>query len=191
MSRRRLTLFVFAAIVTAFLLNDRRFGAAPVSTGAETQIPAIEGIYRQRHEVRSVDGPSETAEDVVEIARYDPTHVFVRIVTRFDVGHSCGASGIATFENDVFVYRTREWLRDDEPTCTLRFETSGDELRITDRLGPNNSATCRTLCGARGSLSDVAVSRTTRRPIADIASLKASAEYVAAVNEFNAQTKSR
>jgi hypothetical protein len=77
---------VFAAIVTAFLLNDRRFGAAPVSTGAETQIPAIEGIYRQRHEVRSVDGPSETAEDVVEIARYDPTQVFVRIVTRFDVG---------------------------------------------------------------------------------------------------------
>ena len=191
MSRRRLALFSFAAVLTAFLLMRLWSGGTPVASSAETLITAIDGAYTEKHEVRSLDGSVETAEDVVEIAPYDSMHVFFRIVTHFDVGHSCAASGIAAFENDAFVYRSRQSPGDHEPTCTLKIEMSGNEVRITDRPDSNGPATCLSLCGARGSLSDVAVSRIHRRPIADMARLKASEEYAAAVTEFNERTAGR
>jgi hypothetical protein len=187
---RRLALLSFAAaaVLTAFLFVDGRFRLSPVASDAEAPIAAINGAYTEKHQVRSVDGSSETAEDVVEIARYDPTHVFVRIVTHFDVGHSCGASGIAAFEDEAFVYRSRQSVRGDEPTCTLKLAMTANEVRITDRPDPNGPATCRALCGARGSLSDVSFSRMHRRPIPEMTLLKESEEYAAAVKEFNEKT---
>jgi hypothetical protein len=57
------------------------------------------------HRLSPVEGPSAPVEDVVELVRYDPTHLFFRIVTRFDIGHSCSVYGIATQVDQVFVYR--------------------------------------------------------------------------------------
>jgi len=187
-TRRRFALLLFAAVITTFLLMRLRSGGTPVASSAETLITAVNGAYTEKHEVRSVDGSVKTAEDVVEIAAYDSTHVFVRIATHFDLGHSCAVSGIAAFENEAFVYRSRQSPDDPEPACTLKVEMLGNEVRITDRPDPDGPSTCLSLCGARGSLSDVAVSRMHRRPIADMARLKASDEYAAAVTEFNERT---
>ena len=95
----------------------------PLLNAAETLSTRIEGVYTRSHEVSAVDGGVEIAEDVVEIVRYDATHVFVQILGHFDNGHSCGLSGIASFEDESFVYRTRQFILDGEPTCTLKVAT--------------------------------------------------------------------
>jgi hypothetical protein len=156
----------------------------------ETLGTAIEGVYTAAHTVSTADGPA-AAEDVVEIVAYDPTHVFLRIVAHFDNGHSCSLYGIAALEDQSFVYRTRQPVMNNEPTCTLKVATTQDELRITDRLEPNGTSTCLAFCGARGNLSDFATSRKHRRPIQDMTRVTSSVEFAAAVEEFNIQTAAR
>lgn len=163
----------------------------PLPNAAEALSTKIEGVYARSHEVSAVDGGMETAEDVVEIVRYDTTHVFVQIMAHFDNGHSCGLSGIASFEDESFVYRTRQFILDDEPACTLKVELTADELRVTDRLRANGTATCGGFCGARGNLSDFAIARGQQRPILDRAILKSSAAFAAAVEEFTKDTMVR
>ena len=127
----------------------------PLPNAAEALSTKIEGVYARSHEVSAVDGGMETAEDVVEIVRYDTTHVFVQIMAHFDNGHSCGLSGIASFEDESFVYRTRQFILDDEPTCTLKVnspQTSFESPIVSERTEPlpaagfaARGATCRTL----------------------------------------------
>jgi hypothetical protein len=80
---------------------------------------------------------------------------------------------------------------DNYQPCTLRVEATGDELRISDRLEPNGASTCRELCGVRGNLSDVAISRMHRRAIRDIANVRNSTEFADAVEEFKLKEPSR
>ena len=130
-------------------------------------------------------------EDLVEIVVYDPTHVFFRIATRFDIGHSCSVHGIATLEHGAFVYRSRQLPLDNARPCTLRVEATADELRISDRLEASGPSTCREFCGVRGDLSDVAISRMHRRALQDPIALKSSTEFAEAVAEFNSKEVSR
>jgi hypothetical protein len=125
---------------------------------------------------------------VVEIVAYDATHVFFRIATHFDVGHSCGIHGIATLEHGAFIYQSRQLPLDNTRPCTLKFETTADELRISDRLEPHGASTCREFCGVRGDMSDVSLHR---RPIQDTAALKSSTEFAEAAAEFNLKILSR
>ena len=106
-------------------------------------------------------------------------------MTRFDVGHSCSVYGVATQVDQVFVYRSKQPQADNQGLCTLKFEVTPDELRITDRLEPNGPSTCREACGIRGTLAYVAFSNTHRRPIQDLAALKKSTEFLEAVEELN------
>ena len=152
---------------------------------------SIEGLYSNSHTVRSVNHEDETVEDLVEIVVYDPTHVFFRIATRFDIGHSCSVHGIATLEHGAFVYRSWQLPLDNTRPCTLRVDATADELRISDRLEPNGPATCHEFCGVRGDLSDVAIKRAHRRPIQDTAALKSSTDFAEAVAEFNSKEVSR
>jgi hypothetical protein len=71
-----------------------------------------------------------------------------------------------------------------ESACTLKIAAAGGELRITDRIEPDGIATCRQACGARGSVSDFAISRDARRPIRYMKVLKGSREFAEAVEEF-------
>ena len=158
---------------------------APVPSDAQAAGSAIDGVYTQKHVVRTVEGPSAPVEDVVELVRYDPTHLFFRIITRFDVGHSCNVHGVATQVDQVFVYRSKQPQADKQGPCTLKFEVTADELRITDRLEPNGPSTCRESCGIRGTLAYAAFSNKHRRPIQDLAALKKSTEFLAAVEELN------
>jgi hypothetical protein len=191
MQRTRYGLFLFVAALIAFAsvgFLSRRSPARDVAAALGT---AIEGVYTQSHDVRSVDGV-ETAEDVVEIIPYDPSHIFVDLVARFDNGHSCSLTGIARFEgNDSFVYQTRQFLPDTDPACTLKVAVTRDELRITDRVTPDGPATCRGFCGVRGDLSNVPIARKQRQPVQDVTRVKRSDAFVAAVEEFTRETIGR
>ena len=164
---------------------------APVPGDAQAAGSAIDGVYTQKHVVRTVEGPSASVEDVVELVHYDPTHLFFRIATRFDVGHSCNVHGVATQVDQVFVYRSKQPQADNQGPCTLKFEITADGLRITDRLEPNGPSTCIESCGRRGTLAYIAISNKHRRPIKDLAALKKSTEYLAAVEELNMKEPER
>jgi hypothetical protein len=163
----------------------------PPASDAERFISATEGRYTERHQVRSADGDDAMTEDVVEIARFDPLHVYMRIDRHFDVGHSCGIAGIAIFEKNDLIYRTRRGLADEDATCTLTIRATGDVLRITDWVASNGVPTCQAFCGRRGSLSDFMISRAQRRPIPDLTELTRSDEYIDAVAEFNEHARVR
>jgi hypothetical protein len=113
---------------------------------------SIEGVYSNAHTVRSVDGLDKTVEDVIEIVVYDPTHVFFRIVTRFDMGHSCRVLGIATLEHGAFVYRSRQLPLSHTRPCTLR--SKPPRMNFASAIGSNHmaprrvasSAGCEVIC---------------------------------------------
>ena len=179
--------------------EPRKVAGLPPAVADTSSVPrttpvlgdSIEGVYWNAHTVRSVNHGDETVEDLVEIVVYDPTHLFFRIKTRFDIGHSCSIHGIATLGHGAFVYRSRQLPLDNPRPCTLRIEATPDELRISDRLESNGPSTCREFCGVRGDLSDVAISRMHRRAIQDSAALKNSTEFAEAVAEFNSKEVSR
>jgi hypothetical protein len=191
MQRMRYRLFLFVAALIAIASVGLLSRRSPARDAAGVLGTAIEGLYTQRHDVRSVDGV-ETAEDVVEIIRYDPSHIYVDVKAHFDNGHSCSMSGIAAFEgDDSFVYRTRQFLLDADPTCTLTVAVTRDELRITDRLTSDGPDTCRGFCGIRGNLSNFAIARNQRRPVPDLTRVKRSEAFRAAVEELDSETTVR
>jgi hypothetical protein len=85
MHRTRYRLFSFVAALIAFASVGLLTRRSPARDAAAALGTAIEGVYTQSHDVRSVDGV-ETAEDVVEIVRYDPSHIFVDLVAHSITG---------------------------------------------------------------------------------------------------------
>jgi hypothetical protein len=69
----------------------------------------MEGVYKRRFTnaiITPGKAPMEAdnfvqAEDIVEIVRYDDTHVYVRDKFQFYNGHSCSIAGIAGYENSA------------------------------------------------------------------------------------------
>jgi hypothetical protein len=176
------------AIAIAFIATS--WGLPPANVAATDPIRAIEGVYKVRRPVPMVDRASptgwsqETLEDVVEIVRYDATHIYMRAELSFTNGHRCSIYGIAALERESFVYRSTEKPIGNGPACTLTVSTSPAELKLTDRLNADGESTCRDYCGARGTLSDYRITRAVRRPIRYMPRLEASHEYAAAVAEF-------
>jgi hypothetical protein len=181
----RTVIVVLAGFLVASALVCLRSARSPGVNHADADASTIERVYTETHTVRGVDGHSEAAEDVVEVVQYDATHVFMRIVTRFDNGASCGLSGIASREDNAFVYRTRV-LPSDDRLCTLVVDVGPGALRITDRQEPDGIGTCNAFCGVRGSLSSVVLGHRHRLLAEDVARLQQSVEFAEAEQEFKA-----
>ena len=169
---------------------------ALAQAGTPDDIAAIEGVYKHRFKsgiVTPPGAPEETyvAEDVVEIVRYDDSHVYVRAHLEFFNGHSCGISGIAGRAKDGFVFHDPEPPLDGEPQCQLKLGKVGDKLRLTDRVTPGGVASCRSYCGARGSLSDYTIPMSKRRPIRYMDRLKSSRQYLKAIHDLQASNLQR
>lgn len=175
-----LTMFATAAAVAA--------ETAPVQAMKD-----MEGVYKHRfmNGIVTTSGPDEKyeSEDVVEIVRYDDTHIYVRAELQFYNGHSCSIAGMAGYEQGRFVYHDPEKSYDGGPSCTLAVASSKGGITLTDRLTPDGAATCRSYCGARGSLSDYAISK--RRPIRYMDRLLQSREYQKAIDDLKRYEASR
>jgi hypothetical protein len=164
---------------------------------ADKLITAWEGVYKHQfksgfyEEGKDPDENTETVEDVVEIARHDRTHLYVRADLHFFNGHVCGISGIASYEGGGFVYRNPDpdSGADGRP-CTLRVSATKTKLVLDDRVD-GSEATCASFCGARGSLSGFEIELSRRRPIRYLPRLKASSEYKLAVEQLAALAKPR
>jgi hypothetical protein len=152
----------------------------------------MEGVYKHRFKngiitpgkaPMEADEPYES-EDIVEIVPHDATHVYVRAELQFYNGHSCSVAGMAGFENGKFVYHDPEPPIASEPACVLTLVQNKDTVTLTDRLAPEGAATCSMHCGARGSLSNYVMPKSTRRPIRYLKRLVASREYKKAVEDL-------
>jgi hypothetical protein len=187
------------ALVAALLL------AAPLPALADSEadadkadklIAAWEGVYKRAfksgfyEEGKDPDENTVMVEDVVEIARHDRTHLYVRADLHFFNGHICGIAGIASYEGGAFVYRDPDpdAGADGQP-CTLRVNATKTHLVLDDRSG--GAATCSFYCGARGSLSGYEIELKRRRPIRYLPRLKASSEYKRAVEQLAALGKTK
>lgn len=155
---------------------------------ADDPAGAIEGVYKRRFMNAINAGPDRPAErylaeDVVEIVREDPDHVYLRAHLEFANGHMCGVWGIAQREGENFVYRQRQAALPGEAPCTLQVSVTPGKIVLDDRDAAG-IATCRAQCGARGSLSGYTIERKARRPIRYMNRLKESRQYREAVHEF-------
>lgn len=161
---------------------------------ASRLIGEIEGVYKKRFTNAVIAGPGKpdetyVAEDVVEIVRYDDTHIYLRAHLEFYNGHSCGIYGIAGYENGRFVYREPRAKAEPFPPCELSLSAAGDELVMTDRATPDARSSCKSYCGARGSLGDYRIARKAQRPIRYLERLKQSRQYKEAEQELAAPKK--
>lgn len=171
--------------------------AAAADTSAVTAAKAIEGVYKQRFTNGMITpgkapGEQDTpyqSENIVEIVRHDDQHVYVRASLQFYNGHSCSIYGMARHEGDGFVFRDPEPAYDGGQRCTLTVAQSGDAITLTDRVTPDGVATCKSYCGMRGSLSDVALPMASRRTIRYMERLRESREYRQAAKQLAEPTR--
>ncbi len=191
---RRPILAEFLVYLIVAVLISGLPGMAVAATAADT-IKQIEGVYKRRFvNGMVVPGKADTfykSEDIVEIVRYDDTHIYVRAVLQFYNGHSCSFAAIAGHENGRFVFRDPEPALGEWPACTLTLTQSKDALSITDRLSPDGPATCKHYCGVRGSLSQVSMPMSARRPITYMPRIINSRHYQKAVGDLEQVKASR
>jgi len=154
----------------------------PVMLAATRAAPdpaqALAGRYYRQFSDALVNGDKYTGEDIVEIVPVAPNSAYFRIHLDYYNGHTCGISGVATGEAGALVYRDPQ-KQYGGSTCVLRLQRSGRSLAIDDGGG-----SCKSFCGARGSLSKVEVPYASKRRIAYLARLRNSAQYRDAVAKW-------
>lgn len=142
------------------------------------------GVYKQRF-TNALIAPGKTSmeadlpyqsEDVIEIVPYDQTRIYFRARLQFYNGHACSIAGLAGYRNGAFVFHAPDPASIPNG-CTLTIKHSKEALTLTDRVLPDGPATCRTYCGARGSLSNVSFKNKHRRPIRYLDRILGSHEY--------------
>lgn len=151
-----------------------------LAAGPAVRDPArmLAGRYDREFPNGLVTGEKYTGRHIVEIVPVESGAAYIRIHLDYFNGHSCSIAGVARAEGDALVYR------DPEPQyggtkCVLRVSRAGKSLLIDD-----GEATCSSSCGARGTLSDVRLPWSSKRPIRYLARLKASSEYRGALAEW-------
>lgn len=166
--------------------------AVAAESSSAKAIHDMEGVYKHHFKnalIASGKAPMEAdtpyeSEDIVEIVRYDDTHIYFRAELNFYNGHSCSISGLAAFEKNAFVFHDSEKAYDGGTPCTLTITQSSEAVSFTDRLMLDGRSSCRAHCGIRGSLSDVAISKKTRRNIRYMDRLINSSEYRQAIADL-------
>ena len=144
---------------------------------------ALAGRYYRQFPDASVTGEKYRGEDIVEIVPVSPAAAYFRVHLDYYNGHTCGIFGVARSEGGALVYRDPD-RQPDGRSCVLRLQRSGGSLSIDDEGG-----SCKSDCGARGSLSDVKIPYASRRPITYLARLKGSPQYRDAIREWRKDRK--
>jgi hypothetical protein len=144
---------------------------------------ALAGRYYRQFPDGLVSGEKYTGEDVAEIVPVGPAEAYVRIHLDYYNGHSCSIFGVAHSEGPALVYKASRPQYDGR-NCVLALRREGQSLSIDDAGG-----SCSSNCGARGTLSNVAIPYSSKRPIRYMARLKSSREYREALAEARMESK--
>lgn len=177
---------IFRHLAFIFLLSPFLTEAADRSSAA--QIEELHGVYKFRFKNGLVTGESYQSEDIVEIVPFDDSHIYIRTHLEFANGHQCSIWGIAGYEGGTFVYREPENTSIRSPSCTLRISATKENLVLTDVDSTTGYSTCSAHCGARGSFYNFSIARSSKRKIRYLERLKASSQYLEAVDAFRAQS---
>lgn len=156
-----------------------------LAAGASAPDPAraLAGRYYAQHPGLTIVGfESEpyTGEDIVEIAPIAPRTAYVRAHLDYANGHYCAIHGIARAEGQALVYRDPRPPLGSRGSCILTIRRSGASLSIDD--GPKHG--CGGYCGVRGSLNNVKIAFSSKRPIRYMPRIEASREYRNAIAEW-------
>lgn len=136
-------------------------GGTAVGAGAGVTAYDLAGRYSRTFLNGNVDGERYRTTDTLSIVAADRRHAYFDIELAFYNGHSCGLSGIATFEGRALVYREAVNRNEGGGTCELRIWRDRGRLRWTD----GETSSCRAYCGARGSFTGGSLAWSSRRPI--------------------------
>lgn len=149
---------------------------ALAADAAGLDLDKLAGLYVNRFTNADISGRHFPGADVLELVKVTPTTAFFRTHLDFFNGHECALSGIVEVDGASLVYR------DPAHQCELHIDVANGKLTFDDK-----DYHCRAQsCGMRGGYSGVAFTLTSRRPIADLAKLKASSDYAEALKEFEA-----
>lgn len=148
------------------------------ATGASSPVTDLAGRYSSHFQNGLVDGSTYWSDDVVEIVPVSADAAYVRAELQFYNGHSCSIAGVAKAQGDALVYRPPV-TPDPDDHCVLSVRRKGASLLLDD--GDNS---CKSYCGARGSLGDQTLPWKSRRPITYMARLKGSSTYRDALTEW-------
>jgi hypothetical protein len=149
-----------------------------------TLINELQGVYKHRFQNGTVDGGKYQSEDIVEIVPFDATSIYIRTHIEFFNGHQCDISGIAKYDNGVFVYHSPEKSFGTDLHCTLKVSQDQKKINISDIDEANQVSTCSYFCGARGTFNNYSISKSSKRNIRYLDRLKASTQYNLAVEEY-------
>jgi hypothetical protein len=159
----------------ALLLPLTLLAAAPASP-----VSTLAGRYSRHFQNGLVDGSKFWSDDVIEIVPVDAGHAYFRADLNFYNGHTCGITGIARAVGNTLVYAEKQPQYDGADKCRLTISAKGKALLLDD--GDNS---CKTYCGARGSLADFdSVPLSSKRAITYMARLKGSTQYKSAIDDW-------
>lgn len=129
----------------------------------------LAGRYYRQFPDALVGGGKYEGEDIVEIVPVGPASAYVRLHLDYYNGHVCALSGIANASGDTLTFDDNEPL---SGHCILRVRRTGSQLHLDDSGG-----SCSAYCGVRGTLSDVSLPYSSKRPIRYLTRLRNSAQY--------------
>ena len=156
--------------------------AAPLLLAADQPHPdpaqVLAGRYYSQFPDALVSGEKYTGENIVEVVPVASHAAYVRVHLDYFNGHTCGLYGVAKSYGDALVFRDLKQDLENQ-VCVLTVRRVGKSLSLDDGGG-----TCRSYCGARGSLSQVELPYGNKRPIRYLRRLKQSPQYRDALTEW-------
>ena len=160
-------------------LKRGALGPLLLATTASTLDPAqaLAGRYYRQFPDALVGGQKYTGENIIEIVPVATGAAYIRLHLDYYNGHICALSGVAEAKGAALVFDDGG---QDGDHCVLRIERSGPSLRLDDTAGR-----CSDYCGARGTLTNVRLPYSSKRPIRYLARLKGSTQYRHALADWH------
>lgn len=154
--------------------------AAAATVGLD--LGGLAGGYSQTVPNSDRRGNQLMSTNTLDIVPTGPKSAFVRANLEFYNGHQCYLAGVAHVERDALVYRE---IDEGLQHCVLEIRRSGDRIELSDE----NS--CQDMCGAYGGFQGASFKASSRLPVTDLTDLKASEEYVGALERDRASGAGR
>jgi hypothetical protein len=173
---------VFCYIAFIFLLSSSFTEAADNSS--TTLSAQLQGVYKSHFMNSLVSGEEYQSEDIVEIVPFEESNIYIRAHLEFFNGHECSIWGIAKYKDGMFVYHDPTPSMDESPSCTLKVSVSGKKLMLSDIDNATGRSTCSMYCGARGSFSNYAIARSSKKNIRYLKRLMTSPQYLESIDAF-------
>lgn len=149
--------------------------SVPALAGEALNLDSLAGVYKHRFSNGDVSGETYQSEDILEVVALAPKTAYIRTHLEFYNGHLCSLSAVGHIEGDALVLRPHT---SPDKQCELKLVVQHGQLRFDD------SGDCRAyFCGARGGFVNEGFALSARRPIRYMDRLKASRQFLQALDE--------